>query len=285
MSIFQEISESISTLPKSDLWLNEALYGLDHVEPCLSSLHAGAEVLEVGSGAAVLLSHLSSKYKSFNFTGIEPLGDGFSTLSEFHKKLDKFEKKLYVSGYEEFKSDKKYDLIFSINVFEHLSCWKNFLSFVKTNLKDDGKCLILCPNYEFPYESHFKIPIIFNKSITEKFFSTYIKEFENRNDCKGLWSSLNFVKWPKVAKECKKLGLDANFNPEISLELIDRLENDKEFRKRQYLISLFVKFFRKTGLLNLLRTPLLYHMHPYMKFELQIDKMNSDERDDNKPVC
>ena len=61
-------------------------------------------------------------------------------------------------------------------------------------LTPSGKLIILCPNYGFPFESHFSIPIIFNKKLTALIFKKRIEIFEKINACEGLWDSLNFVK-------------------------------------------------------------------------------------------
>jgi 2-polyprenyl-3-methyl-5-hydroxy-6-metoxy-1,4-benzoquinol methylase len=52
-------------------------------------------------------------------------------------------------------AQKKFDLIYLVKVFEHLPVWRDFLAFIERNLEPGGVCLILCPKYSFPYESHF----------------------------------------------------------------------------------------------------------------------------------
>ena len=106
-------------------------------------------------------------------------------------------------GYEELSSHNKYDLIFCINVFEHLYDWRNFLEKISFLLNENGKLIVLCPNYGFPYESHFRIPVIFNKKITFYIFKKLIRVFENKNDCVGLWDSLNFVKKREIMNHLK----------------------------------------------------------------------------------
>ena len=70
---------------------------------------------------------------------------------------------------------KKYDIIYSVNVFEHLSNWKLYLKKTNEWLNPEGLNIILCPNYSFPYESHFKIPIIINKKLTYSIFKKKLK--------------------------------------------------------------------------------------------------------------
>ena len=55
--------------------------------------------------------------------------------------------------------------IFCVNVFEHVDDWRHFLDWASKNLNENGQFIVLCPNYGIPYESHFKIPIIFNKRL------------------------------------------------------------------------------------------------------------------------
>ena len=54
-------------------------------------------------------------------------------------------------------------------------------------LKDEGLNIIFAPNYDFPYEPHFVLPIIINKKITEFFFKKKIKKSEIKTNEVGLW--------------------------------------------------------------------------------------------------
>ena len=71
---------------------------------------------------------------------------------------------------EKFSTKENFDLIFSINVFEHVRDWKKYIEQTNRLLKDNGLNIIFAPNYDFPYEPHFVLPIIINKTITEFFF-------------------------------------------------------------------------------------------------------------------
>ena len=126
----------------------------------------------------------------------------------------------------------------------------------------------MAPNYGFPYESHFGIPIIVNKSLTFSIFKNFITKYEKNTDTEGLWSSLNFVKKREVINFIKS-------NPSIAMLddvsiidiMIKRLTEDKEFRKRQKLIALISLFFQKNGLLKALKFfPMIL---PYMELEIR----------------
>jgi len=269
MALSREILDKIKSLDGSETWIDEALFGLKQVAPYLKRLPSGSRVLEIGSGGTLLLNQVNLSYTQLSIQGVEPHGPGHTSLSKYQESLKPLGANLFYGGYEEFKSDKKFDLIFLINVFEHLPNWEHFLNFVKSNLNDEGLCIILCPNYGFPYEPHFKIPIIINKTITHFIFQRYIKKFELEEDSDGLWSSLNFVKWRQVKKTCNKLNIECRFGKEIVEDLLRRVENDKTFIKRQPFLSFTVSLLKKTGLLKLLNLPFLYNSHPFMKIEIK----------------
>ena len=71
-------------LPASDLWINEAKFGLRYVEKYLNDLPQGAAILEVGCGSGILLSMLSEKFPGRDLNGIEPLAEGFAALWEIN---------------------------------------------------------------------------------------------------------------------------------------------------------------------------------------------------------
>ena len=230
------------------------------------------KILEVGSGSGVLLSMLSEKYKDIEFEGIEPYNTGFENNKKFRSINHNNNIKIYEYNYENHNLKKKYDLIYLINVFEHLKDWGHFLETCISWLNVEGKCIILCPNYNFPYESHFKLPIIYNKIITEILFKKKILKYENCNNSKGLWDSLNFVKKVNVRKHCILLNINFKDNIEILDILLDRFLNDNEFKKRQIFLGKVGILIRKLKLLSLFKLSILKNYAPYMMLELTVKK-------------
>ena len=104
----------------------------------------------------------------------------FKNLSIIHDDLTKF------------KPEYPFDLIFSFNVFEPLQDQHDYIKRIDNLLSVNGKSVILCPNYDFPYEPHFIIPIIRNKETTFKFFKNKILNHEKKTGEIGLWNGLNF---------------------------------------------------------------------------------------------
>jgi SAM-dependent methyltransferase len=267
-SIFLKKLRSLKT-KNSDIWINEALFGFYHIKEYCKKLEGNNKVLEIGSGSGILLNLLSENFKDIIFEGIEPFGEGFSSLNY----LNSFSRENGVSikniGYEELSSNNKYDLIFCINVFEHLNDWRNFLEKISFLLNGNGKLIVLCPNYGFPYESHFRIPVLFNKKITFFFFKKFIRKFENKNDCLGLWESLNFVKKRDVIDYLKDSIYSKSLAMKDNLSILDfmvnRITSDREFRKRQRIIGTIAIALKGIGILNIFK--LFPNFIPYMKLE------------------
>jgi len=248
-----------------ELWLAEARFGFSHLKEFIPSLRSNSDILEVGCGSGILLSMLAEEYSEYNFVGIEPFSSGFSSLKELNAIVRKLGVSLYIERYEEHQS--KYDLIYCVNVFEHVEDWRHLIDWASNNLKEDGRFLVLCPNYGFPYESHFKIPIIYNKVLTYKVFKRYILNFEKNNKCYGLWDSLNFVKKREIMKFCKdnteKNGLNISDDISVIDDMIERLSKDVEFSKRQSLIGKIANLMKAVGVIKLIKK---FKNHiPYMK--------------------
>ena len=268
LRIDNETIEKVKEIKNSQIWINEAEYALSNISLKLQQLSDNSNILEVGSGSGILLSFLKKTYPNLNFTGIEPLGADFITLQSFHTKLKNIGKNLSITSFENYKSDKRYEFIFLVNVFEHLDNWKDFFEFVNKYLKDNGTCLILCPNYAFPYETHFNIPILFNKKITYKFYKNYIDNFEETNNAHGLWNSLNFITYSKLIRFSKSNNLKLKAYNDISLNLVKRLDYDKEFNLRNPLLGKIAKLLKFIRVLNIIKFSLFRYIDPYIKVEL-----------------
>ena len=211
---------------------------------------------------------ISKNFDGLMIEGIEPFGSGFSLLSELNKVVKDSDISIKHVGYEQFNPKKKYDLIYCVNVFEHVDSWRKFLVTVPKWLNNDGKIVILSPNYGFPYESHFGIPIIVNKSLTFSLFKKFIVKYEKDSGTKGLWKSLNLVKKREVINFIKsKPSIILLDDTSIIDIMIKRLTKDKEFRKRQKLIAVISLLVQKSGLLKILK--LFPMILPYMKLEIR----------------
>ena len=261
-----------SDFDNKNTWIGEAKFGFEYIRSFCEELNPGSAVLEVGCGSGILMAMLSEAGASLRFEGIEPFGDGFQNLTELNSFLQENGMVIHSVGFEDYVSDKKYDLIYLVYVFEHLDSWQYFLEFVERYLTDNGVCVVLCPNYNVPYESHFRIPILINKKLTEKAFAKSIAAFEEENDSHGLWNSLNFVKLSEVKKEVRDTRLSLTTNDKITEDLIDRIATDDEFRKRQRIVGSMGVMMKKLGLSKLFRLRLFQNLQPYMMIEFRLSR-------------
>tara|TARA_B100000900_G_scaffold366584_1_gene342545 strand:- start:620 stop:1390 length:771 start_codon:yes stop_codon:yes gene_type:complete len=254
------------------MWLAEAKFGYSHIKTYCDNLANGSNVLEIGSGSGILLSMLSDRFKHLAFQGLEPFGDGFQTSSSLNKLVKETGVNIHNISYTKFLPKTKFDLVFSINVFEHLDDWKDFLSWSSKILSKKGKLITLCPNYGFPYESHFRIPIIYNKNITYLLFKNHIKKIEDFENLSGIWKSLNFVKKKEVFNyillEKNRLKLRMFDDTSIIDQMILRLTSDIEFKKRQKTIGNIATILNLIGIVKILK--LFKNYLPYMKLEFEI---------------
>lgn len=261
----------IARLPNCRTHVSDALFGYRYIRPYLDRIDGGS-VLEVGSGPCILLSHIKMNYPALRLVGIEPIIGGFETSREIATQLTRAHGlELFEGSYEEFVTEERFDLMFLINVFEHLPDWRHFLGFIERRLKPDGVCVILCPNYGFPYESHFRVPIILGKTVTRALFKRKIVNHEVRTHAAGLWDSLNFVSLRQIRRELmihRKLRMIRHSR--ILDEQIERLRSDPEFLERQRVLGVLAAALSRVGITRLFRVWPLEYLQPYLFLELYI---------------
>jgi SAM-dependent methyltransferase len=243
--------------------INSLNFGFSAINHRIKKLKSNSHVLEVGCGTGLLLYKLQNKYKKINFCGIEPGLTGFPEYRRISAHLSEISNtKIYNKPYQKFKSDSQFDLIFAIDVFEHLNNPESFIFFLKKNLKKEGKCILVFPNL-FVYEPHFNIFRVINKKITYFFFKKRVSFFENNNNAKGLWDSLNF----NALKHLKNCADIYDFKIQIHTSenqyIIKRVATESYFKLNKPLIWAIancILFFRIELIFKL---PLFFHFSPY----------------------
>ncbi len=200
-------------------------------------------VLEVGSGTGILLNELKNHFPKIKFSGIDPNVSGFYNREEIIDNLNKDGHKIKVEniGIKDYETNEKFDLIFSVNVFEHVEHQHEYLLKSYSLLNKNGKSIILCPNYDFPYEPHFVLPIIFNKNITKFIFKSKIKKFEEKENEIGLWEGISLLGRKEIEKYLVKQNIDYILDESIKTRMLKRLETDVSFKKRQGIAGIIAK--------------------------------------------
>ncbi len=194
------------------------------------------DVLEVGGGIHLLTSFLNQEYK---ITSIEP-GSFTGFTDEIRNQIMvKNKLNIHTTTLEEFKTDKKFDFIFSMNVLEHSQDITNHLNSCIKLLKNENSIIFIqCPNYTFPFEPHFYeffIPYFPNFTFEKIKKKKLIKRLGEKN-YKNILKNLNF--------NCKYTNIkNKNFKIEFInpiKDIFDRISVDKKFKDR-ILSNFFVR--------------------------------------------
>lgn len=253
---------------------SEAAFGFSELSDELHRLPAGGHVLEVGSGTGFLAAKVSRACPACHVHAIEPLGSGFSAFEHAMKQIahDHPNVSLARSTAEDYDpSGTQFDLIYSINVFEHIIDWRAAFGRLCDMLTPNGQMIILCPNYTVPYESHFGIPMIGGPRLTKRLFSARIKHVEKTCDAEGLWDSLNFIKSTQLAQAARDKGVTLQFDRTIMTRMFRRLTTDAEFSERQGAIAGIARGMFRFGLGSVLDISPVRCL-PYMKARVSLTR-------------
>ena len=188
------------------------------------------KILEVGGGIHLLTNFL---HQNYDITSIEPGGFTEATNDLRNQILLQNRLNVHTTTLENFKSNKKFDFIFSINVLEHTKDIEQHILSCINLLKDKNSLLFIqCPNYIFPFEPHFyKWFIPFCPNLTFKFLrkKNLIKVHSKKN-YENILKNLNFK---CTYLHVKKMNLNVKFAHPIS-SIFDRLDTDNVFRDRLF---------------------------------------------------
>ena len=218
------------------IYYEEAKFALKLFEHKFKALNNDVNILEIGSGIGLLSNQLASLgFK--NITCVEPNAKGFGNMLRLaeivdahpyykQNKINKFDDLI-----ENFDTSQKFDFIFSFNVMEHIIEPSVVLNHIYKFLTINGELYFICPNYFFPYEGHFNIPIVINKRITGLIFNRRINLLD-ANDPLGLWESLNWIN-PRIIKKSLPPNSEIKFLGVASNLYFSRFDSDPLFKQRK----------------------------------------------------
>ena len=212
------------------IYTNEAPVGLGLVAPLL---RPGLRVLEVGCGIGVLARFLLDR--NVDLTGIEPGAAGFGFMPEIGAAIRALEPARGDAGWLTIGAEKldpaahgKFDLIYSVNVLEHIPDLDAAFAGMARVLAPGGAMIHMCPNYFVPYEPHFGIPLIpFAPRATQRLFPRTVKKYP------GIWEELNFISARRVRALARANALTAEFERGVLSRMLRRATGDAHFRARQ----------------------------------------------------
>jgi 2-polyprenyl-3-methyl-5-hydroxy-6-metoxy-1,4-benzoquinol methylase len=212
---------------------------------------AGKRVLEVGAGIGIV--SLVLHRQGIEVVPIEPGRGGFDQNAQIGFLLrDRLNIRdlAYLSlGAEELRQEDhgSFDVIFSVNVLEHIPDLQSAVDAMCRVLKHDGVMRHTCPNYIVPYEPHFGVPLVpFLPRLTAWLLPS----------ARGteLWDSLNFVTTGQMKRAFSRRGLACKFSRETMYKAFVRLDSDAKYRERQgsrQVVAIAYGLLRRLGLLQL----------------------------------
>ena len=219
-------------------YAREALFGRAWIDENLQRLHPGSTILEVGAGSMLLSCQLCRE--GFDVTAVEPVGEGFSSFAELQELVLNYMKERGIApnllpvAIEALVTDRKFDFAYSINVMEHVEDVPEALSRVVATLVPGGEYRFTCPNYLFPYEPHFNIPILFSKSVTARLFHDRIFMNQSMPDPAGVWRSLNWISVTQIKRAVRRLpDVSLYFKRTMLRDTLARLVTDEQFSARR----------------------------------------------------
>lgn len=209
-----------------DVYLNECRVGLDLIEPYLDGR---PRLLEVGAGIGAFSAFLASE--GFDIEAIEPAGPGFDVVEMFRRAIDtqlgQVNRVVHDAGVDEIPDGLgPFDLVFSVHVLEHVPDVHSAIAAIQHQLAPNGRSVHVCPNYAFPFDPHFGVPLVPGRPAA----TTALLPDSIRSS--GMWSSLNFITAGKVRRTARRLGLTVGFRRGVLGEMVDRLDDDPVFRER-----------------------------------------------------
>jgi SAM-dependent methyltransferase len=238
-------------------YLNEIPVALELLSEVIGDTNR--RILEVGSGTGAVALCLAEL--GYDITGIEPGGPGFEDLVVLQGVVCAAASDLrgdssYQSGVTilqlgvddlDPEVHGRFDVVFSANVLEHVPDPVSALELMQSVLAEGGVQRHVSPNYAFPYEPHFSVPLLpIVPFLTTALLSPRITET-------GLWKSLNFVTARQVQHWARSAGVEVRFDCGVLAEAVERFLADEVFAERHAGLSGVVRVLQRLGAVPLLR--------------------------------
>jgi len=250
-----------------NIYLGEAQFFWKYLLPIISSTRP-ARALEVGSGVGLLSLLASTEISSV--TALEPESSGFSKMGFLRQLiLDCWDGGTTPAFHEKFIDDlpegETFDLVFCINVLEHVGRRDDLVRAVYERLNPGGTAWFVCPNYLFPYEQHFEIPILLSKGITEKVFRRRIARNQKIPDPTQMWEELSWPTHSGIRRLVRQENFPSTFKKTVLAGYFDRLS---EFTFLERKGSVYKSLLPLILLLKPLVLSLPHHVLPIVEFTL-----------------
>lgn len=224
-----QISAALQTAPAEAerelrMYMAEAHVALGIVEP---HLRTGMRILEVGSGIGMFAAFLHCE--GFDIVELEPVGLGFDFIAAARAALHTNAGPPHLDFPVETidaEGQGRFDLVYSLNVLEHVEDWRLALDAICGVLAPSGRLVASCPNYALPYEPHFGLPLV---PVRPALTSRFVSDATSSSD---LWQSLNWITHGQLTRWARDRFVTVRFERGLLTRVSDRLNDDDEFRRR-----------------------------------------------------
>lgn len=209
----------------------------------------GKRVLEVGAGIGLQTCYLLNA--GVNIESVEPEGVGFDNnhllIEHISRKAALQPIPIHAIGAEALDPavHGKFDVIFSLNVLEHIAELEDAIAAMARVLAPGGIMIHDCPNYVAPYEPHYGIPLMP--------FAPQNTFWAGARRAEPVWRSLNFITANRLVRTAAANGLKVDFNRGLMAAAFDRILTDDVFATRHSHLKMAAQAMSATGLLWLLR--------------------------------
>jgi len=190
---------------------------------------AGRRVLEIGAGLGLLAVWL--KRQGVSIVLLEPGEGGFDEnrrlLDALLAWLNAADATVLSIGAEGLNTDAhgQFDVIFSVNVLEHIPELERALTGMLRVLAPGGVMRHTCANYAVPFEPHYGIPLI---PLVPRLTGALVPSLARQ----PLWQSFNFVSYRRIVRFCRAEGLAYRFEKGLFADAFARLDRDPAFQAR-----------------------------------------------------
>lgn len=196
-------------------------------------LKPGVRILEVGGGFGFF--HVLARTAGADIVSLEPSESGFSLARRVAlpvlQAMTGEPERFLDTKIEDFSAeDGSFDLIVSNNVLEHVADLPRVVAAMHRLARPGGVQVHHCPNYMFPYEPHYKVPIL--PCAVQATGRLCWRSF--RRD--ALWQSLNSINARAVVRLARELGGTVRFRNAARFTL-ERLAAGGHLRARHGVLT------------------------------------------------
>jgi 2-polyprenyl-3-methyl-5-hydroxy-6-metoxy-1,4-benzoquinol methylase len=232
-----------------EISLGEAAVGLSLLEGINLT---GKRVLEVGAGMGIVSLVLNRQ--GVEVMPIEPgrgVFDPNAQIGFLLRERLNIRNLAYLSlGAEELRpaDHGHFDVIFSVNVFEHVSDLESVVDAMCKVIKPSGVMRHTCPNYLIPYEPHFGVLLV---PFVPRLTALLLPHARGTE----LWDSLNFVTLGQMRRAFSRHGFVCEFARGTMHKAFVRLDADEKYRERQgsrQVVAVAYSLLRRLRLLRLI---------------------------------